>query len=330
LQQDIKSVHFIRSIASTAVCIFHLFCGNNRLFDNNNFFKKTFSYGYLGVEMFFILSGFIICYVLPKNFHIKQFYPFIKRRLIRIEPPYIASIILLLVLNHLSHNLTGINQSIDWTNAFFHLAYLNSFNLGPYLNPVYWTLGIEFQFYILIALFFPLINKTKHVIVFMFLSLMLPYLNAYLPEGYITIIPYTPLFGLGILLYFYKFTKLIDRNQYVIITAFLLVQVYFYFNISFVLVSFLTLLILNFWKLDNRIITYLSKISFSLYLTHVIIGGKIINLGLRFFQTEFSRYFLFLIAFSASILFAHLFYLIFEKPAINFSKRINYAHNKAA
>ncbi|MEO7214811.1 hypothetical protein [Mucilaginibacter sp.] len=38
-----------------------------------------------------------------------------------------------------------------------HLAYLNNFTGAPYINPVYWTLGIEFQFYLFVALAFPVI-----------------------------------------------------------------------------------------------------------------------------------------------------------------------------
>lgn len=280
--------------------------------------------------MFFILSGFIICYALPKNFNIEDISPFLKRRLLRIEPPYIASIVLVFTLNYLSHQLTGLDNKISWINVFLHLAYLNNFNLGTYLNPVYWTLGIEFQFYILIALFFPLIKKTKHVIIFILLSLAVPYLNTYLSAGYITIIPYASLFGLGILFYYYQNSQLINSNHYIVFTTILLIQIYYSFNTQYLLVSIFTLLILNFWRSENKIIGYLSKISFSLYLTHVTIGGKIINLGLRFFHTELSRYFLFLIAFTVSILFAHFFYLIFEKPAIKFSKKIKYAPNQAA
>lgn len=233
----------------------------------------------------------------------------------------------MLVLNYFSYQLTRIDNQIDWTNTFLHLIYLNNFNLGSCLNPVYWTLGIEFQFYILIALFFPLIKKTKAAIIFIWLAITVPYLNTYLPVGYTTIIPYASLFGLGTLFYFYQYAKLINTNHYIALAISVLILIYFYFNIQYLLVSIFTLLILNFWKLENKIITYLSKISFSLYLTHVTVGGKIINLGLRFFHTEVSRYLLFLIAFTVSILFAHFFYLIFEKPAINFSKRIKYAYN---
>jgi peptidoglycan/LPS O-acetylase OafA/YrhL len=84
------------------------------------------------------------------------------------------------------------------------------------------------------------------------------------------------------------------------------------------------ILILFFWKVSNPFISYLSKISYSLYLTHVLIGGKVINLGLRFVNQDDQRYILFFTALGISILCAHLFYLSVERPAFKFSKRFHY------
>ena len=66
--------------------------------------------------------------------NIKNYLPFLKRRLIRIEPPYLASIILVLVLNYFSHLITGLNNIVEWENVLFHIAYLNNFNLGRLLK----------------------------------------------------------------------------------------------------------------------------------------------------------------------------------------------------
>src|SRR5690606_28624124 len=50
---------------------------------------------------------------------------------------------------------------IDYIQLFSHLGYLNNFIGKDWLNPVFWTLAIEFQYYLLIALFFPLISSKK-------------------------------------------------------------------------------------------------------------------------------------------------------------------------
>jgi peptidoglycan/LPS O-acetylase OafA/YrhL len=69
---------------------------------------------------------------------------------------------------------------------------------------------------------------------------------------------------------------------------------------------------------------FFSNISFSLYLTHTTIGGKIVNLGLRFVNSTAERYGLFLMALAASIAFAYLFYIVIEKKAIAAGKKIKY------
>jgi peptidoglycan/LPS O-acetylase OafA/YrhL len=84
------------------------------------------------------------------------------------------------------------------------------------------------------------------------------------------------------------------------------------------------ILILFFFNYSNPVINYFSKISYSLYLTHVFIGGKVINLGLRFVNTNLQRYTLFFIALAVSVVSAHLFYLVIEKPSLKFSKRYRY------
>ncbi|RZL55313.1 MAG: acyltransferase, partial [Pedobacter sp.] len=105
---------YIRAFASLMVAVYHL--GGKVL--------PVLNYGWLGVEMFFFLSGFIICWALPLDYSIKKHgYTFIKKRLIRIEPPYIISIVILILLTSVFEK----GVSIDYKNVFLHIGYLNSF-----------------------------------------------------------------------------------------------------------------------------------------------------------------------------------------------------------
>jgi peptidoglycan/LPS O-acetylase OafA/YrhL len=54
----LPEVEYIRCFASLGVMIFHM--GGKTL--------PVLNYGWLGVEMFFVLSGFIICYTLPAEY----------------------------------------------------------------------------------------------------------------------------------------------------------------------------------------------------------------------------------------------------------------------
>src|SRR5262249_33436290 len=45
-----------------------------------------------------------------------------------------------------------------------HLGYLNTFFGYPWLQDVYWTLGIEFQYYLFVALIYPFLTVRRPVI----------------------------------------------------------------------------------------------------------------------------------------------------------------------
>ena len=185
-QNHIQQVDYIRAIASLAVALFHL--GGKSL--------PVLKYGWLGVQMFFVLSGFIICWSLPQTYSWKLTGKFISKRLIRIEPPYIISIALAIA----AHYIFVANYQPDWFNILCHFAYINNFTNQPYLNPVYWTLGIEFQFYIFIALFFPLL-VSKWGKWFLLAVCILP-LVVKLPPNF-GLPGLLPIFGFGMLYYLF-------------------------------------------------------------------------------------------------------------------------------
>lgn len=324
VRKKLSEVDFLRAIASLAVALFHLCCGNIHLFPRDNILKKISSHGYLGVEIFFMLSGFIICYSLSETYKLKNFKQFIIRRILRIEPPYIISIFLLLALNALSFKITGISNPVNWPNILLHFAYLNNFGFGNYINDVYWTLGIEFQFYLIIAMIFPFIKTLTQltcVLIIFSTASLIP-----VPDKFIIITPFLPIFGLGILIYFYKIRNLIDYKLFFVITSLSLMQIYVYLGFSTFLACVFCILILLFWTYKHSLITFFSSISFSLYLTHTFIGGKVINLGLRFANTDFQRIALFLVALIVSIVFAYIFHILIEKPSLILSKKMKYTH----
>ncbi|QEK50322.1 acyltransferase [Pedobacter aquae] len=176
----ITSVDMLRGIAALMVCIFHFTNGNKNYLASGHWFRNFGSYGWAGVEIFFIISGFIIPYSLNQSKYTYQNWKdFLIKRISRIEPPYFITILLILALNYvstLSPYFKGKDLPIDYFNLALHIGYLNSFFDHPWLNPVFWTLAIEFQFYLLMALIFPLlIHSSTYVratIVFAYLLSM--------------------------------------------------------------------------------------------------------------------------------------------------------------
>src|ERR1700712_4724969 len=87
---ELKSIEFLRGIASAMVCFFHLSCGNPEFLSDNNLLKRIGSIGWSGVEIFFVISGFVIPYAMyKKQYNINNFFSFLRKRIIRIEPPYL-------------------------------------------------------------------------------------------------------------------------------------------------------------------------------------------------------------------------------------------------
>lgn len=309
----ITQLNIIRAIAALLVTMYHL-GGKNLPF---------LSYGWLGVQMFFVLSGFVICYSLPENFNYQQFGKFITKRLIRIEPPYLISIVLILLFGFILAILTQKIYLIDSKNLLFHFAYLNNFFENEYLSPVYWTLGIEFQFYILIGLLFPLFFQNKFV--FAAIIVVLSLIPVYFDLKYNTIITHFPLFAIGIGAFFYKKSCF---NIYItfLLIIFTLIVTFYAFNIENTLAAFFALVVIILPLKSNLIIDFFAKISFSLYLTHDLVGSQLVIFLGNLFDSKnlLTKAFSFSIGLTVAVVFAYFFYLCIEKPFLKLSKKLKY------
>ena len=71
-----------------------------------------------------------------------------------------------------------------------------------------------------------------------------------------------------------------------------------------------------------RGVAFMAAISYSLYLTHVPVGGRVVNLGRRFVSEPFAELALSLAAFAVCICFAAAFHVAVERPAIAMSRRV--------
>ena len=267
----------LRGIASLSVCMYHFTNGNPNYFSNGYWLKEVGSIGWAGVEIFFVISGFIIPFSLYQSrYRLKKFKTFLIKRVVRIEPPYFLSILLLIALNYLSSlspYFKGTSFSINYFNLALHIGYLNDFFNQPWLNPVFWTLAIEFQFYILIGLIFPILNHQK---IWIFISAIVLLCGCgFLIKSSILIFHYISFFALGILIF--KRKTGIYVNKYVwILEPLLLIIIYLQFSLIPFIAASLAWSILFFhenWK--NKWILWLGTISYSLYLTHIFFGGKI-------------------------------------------------------
>ncbi|MGZ3919726.1 MAG: acyltransferase family protein [Bacteroidia bacterium] len=313
----IYSLNWLRGIASLIVCLYHLklFIWKN---ESPNEFFKFLDYGHLGVVIFFIISGFVIPYSMyVKKYTISSFFSYVVKRSARIEPPYIASILLTFAWGWYCYTkMWGAEYHINWPQFFLNITYLAPFTNTEWINVIFWTLAIEFQFYILTGLIFNLLMKSR-ILSYLIFSCLL-FLGFVTPEKYMTVFNVYIFFVIGFQCFMF-YVKKIPGIEFVIS---LLLAVVFaglfeqMITVPFVLFTIAGIFLLNY---KSKIAQFFGDISYSLYLTHGLIGGNII-----FFNKEVPAGLLFGISVLSSVVFAYIFYQVIEKPFLRLSKRLNY------
>ncbi|MEH2165241.1 MAG: acyltransferase [Nostoc sp.] len=190
LKSQLVQLDVIRGLAIIGVFLFHLygytfdndefpFLGNFRDYSQipNSAFLifSPYQYGYLGVTLFFILSGFCIhlsflryTSTLEEKGIIFRFDIFVKdffiKRFFRIYPAYLVALLLFSFVSFvfkidfdtpLKINTEGI---IDFFSHIFLIQNFSELTLTR-INPSFWSIPIEFQLYIIYPLFLILRNK---------------------------------------------------------------------------------------------------------------------------------------------------------------------------
>ncbi|WP_299228495.1 acyltransferase [uncultured Psychroserpens sp.] len=320
----LPSVTFIRGIAAFSVCLFHFTKGFISEISGPIQFAP---YAWVGVEVFFVVSGFVIpYYLLDTKFKTKHYGGYLIKRIIRIEPAYLVSIALVIGLNYVSSLFTiykGEPFSVSGNQLLLHLGYLIDFFDGTWLNPVYWTLAIEFQYYIVIGFLIILWNKNIRYLTI--LSVLLFLALSFIPQHDVKFFRHTDIFTIGIVCAFYKIGHL-RKSYYLLAVIALGIIIYIHHNTVITVLSLIATLGIAFFNQKKKIawLVFLGNISYSLYLTHVPIGGRVINLSKRFALNEFNKLLVILLAIVVSIVAAYIFYILIEKPSHRWSKSIKF------
>lgn len=106
--------------------------------------------GHYGVELFFAISGFILAVPFAKHRLVGARKPalgaYFLRRLTRLEPPYVAALLLLFTI----HLLRGRDLVDHGQHLLASLVYQHNllYGVASTLNPVAWSLEVEVQFYV--------------------------------------------------------------------------------------------------------------------------------------------------------------------------------------
>ncbi|PKR50836.1 acyltransferase family protein [Thalassospira povalilytica] len=197
-----KSIDGLRAIAVVGVILYH--CG-----------LATFSGGYTGVDVFFVISGYLIVSGIARDIDANSFSlkSYLVRRVRRIVPVLIgmlfvvsfASVFILLPEDLDFYGLSLLGASAFIPNVIFNKAfsYFTSSN-SPVIH--LWSIGVEVQFYVGISLFLVCLSKMKLLNRTLFLVVLLSLIsfvsNIVLIENHQNpVFYYTPFrfweFGLG-------------------------------------------------------------------------------------------------------------------------------------
>ena len=161
---NFNAIDGIRAIAVLWVIIFHIWIFQHNTYPEllgkvaQNPFLVWITKGDLGVDLFFVISGFLIGTILFKEYkktktlNFKSFY---LRRFLRLFPVYFFSMIIALFF------LRGAGAE-KWVTAWSNLLYVNNYVFKSYMGWT-WSLAIEEQVYIvipfLIVFLFPKFRK---------------------------------------------------------------------------------------------------------------------------------------------------------------------------
>jgi len=313
----ILSIQYLRGLAALGV----VFCHLGFSLTDYPTLSLAFSFGQIGVPVFFFISGFIIVYSLDKSgYKANQFFTFLIKRSIRIDPPYWAIIILYIglgyFLNHLS-SYKGELFTFNFGQFAAHIFYAIPFSRYPFYNHIFWTLCVEFQFYILIGLLYFLSHNKVYRIVFL---VVFGAINLFHFNGDALIFNYSAIFALGISFMMFCENR---TNLNAILPVLFLCLIAFCHGITIAIVLLVACIAVMLANKKIKPLYFLGNISYSLYLTHAFVWEICTGIFKRIAIIQY-QLICFSIGLVIAILFAWLFYLLIERPSIRLSKKFIY------
>ena len=274
----------LRGLAILSVLLYHFTTRYNQLYGHPASVTFEFSHGYLGVHLFFIISGFVIFMSLGKTAHGLDF---VMHRLSKLYPAYWFSIFLTFVIVHI-FSLPG--REVNLLHALINLSLLQTWLSVPHIDGVYWVLSRFLCFYVLMLLLFNM-RQLKSIESISILWLAFIFLNRFSESIFGFALPgiiqltllfdFGNLFILGIMFFRIKNKgNTVWRNT--IIGLCLLVQWFLADGTTFIIIcGFVLLFYLFLWNclsfIATRPLIFLGKISYVLFLIHQNIGYVVIR-----------------------------------------------------
>lgn len=276
----VGEIDALRGLAAFAVLLFHYTTRFDQLYEHQGLPLINANWGHFGVNLFFLISGYVIYMTLERTRTVADF---AVSRFSRLYPAYWASLLTTFLLVS-TMGLPG--KEVSGVDAFLNLLMFHGLFRVPHVDSVYWTLEVELLFYLLALLAFRSgLDRKVHLAIFGLLMVRFTYFVAAkyfgidLPwiVGHLLIIKYIPWFAIGIMVY--RLVSGHGTTKADVVVIFLSI-----FSLalteSFLLgIIGIGLTLLLYLAASNRmmflrwgILIWLGEISYTLYLLHENIG----------------------------------------------------------
>jgi peptidoglycan/LPS O-acetylase OafA/YrhL len=342
----------LRGIAALSVVAYHVYWLDLRPHAASPLvepFHSMFEYGYLGVYIFFVISGFVIAYSV-RDVRITPGFigRFALRRSIRLDPPYWVAIAAAIVVMAIETPDRALPSAGD---IAAHVFYVQQFVGVPHFIGVFWTLCLEIQFYLAYVVLMLVVQRAaRGQVWFVFGPLWIVSLAVatnVLRLGHPWFVWAWPYFFLGAITAWHHEGQISSR-VWAAITGATCVALRWSRSrwltaddaperIGVVAASALVLFLAGRKRRDGlsplqlvtlgRPMQYLGRISYSLYLTHVLVASLTASYAIRWLDQD-RLGFVELIALllgctAASVVVAHVVHVVVERPAQRLSRRVS-------
>ena len=346
----------LRFLSALAVIITHVELMQDKLGLENSWSNLLIhNLGVIGVSFFFVLSGFLITYLMIeerdrfKSFSVKSFY---LRRIFRIWPLYFLILILgFFILPNFTYvpffsenlEINFLSNLIIYLFIFPNIA-LSIFPAVPLIGQS-WSIGVEEQFYLIWPIIFKffknfnLILLIKLLFLFVFMKFVVLLFSLQIDSNWLLVVKK----NLAML----KFENMIigamgavimkNKDRYI---KYVLNNMALFFSVTGIFLSlyiipnylrdglhilhalFFIIVILNvssnpssFLKLENKLLNFLGRISYGIYMYHLIVIYFTIKL-LEIYDTN-SKLLLYTLSILLTCIVSYISYIIFEKRFLN-------------